>query len=167
MASNYLWTVYFLRCCCISLYVVFNPCPALILSAVLLWKNRAVLSSRWNLALHGGQKPSCESSLKEREKERERERVHYCCDTQGIIMYTQSYHVLCCFVQIADQVGELLIHCRYGCKMRHDNRGEFEVDPSGTCTLCNRPCLFTLPPSPPPSPCFPRLSNDHQAWVQR
>ena len=34
-------------------------------------------------------------------------------------------------LQIADQVGELLIHCRYGCKMGH-SPGEFEVDPSGS-----------------------------------
>ena len=33
--------------------------------------------------------------------------------------------------QIADQVGELLIHCRYGCKAQADNSEEYEVEPEG------------------------------------
>jgi E3 ubiquitin-protein ligase TRAF7 len=32
---------------------------------------------------------------------------------------------------IADQVGELLIHCRYGSKPREDSTEEYEVDPEG------------------------------------
>jgi len=32
---------------------------------------------------------------------------------------------------IADQVGELLIHCRYGCKPAQDCPGEYEVDSTG------------------------------------
>ena len=39
---------------------------------------------------------------------------------------------MCVFsLQIADQVGELLIHCRYGCKAMLDCPGEYEVAPSG------------------------------------
>ena len=33
--------------------------------------------------------------------------------------------------QVAEQVGELLIHCRYGCKLIPDGMGEYEVDSSG------------------------------------
>ena len=33
--------------------------------------------------------------------------------------------------QIADQVGELLIHCRYGTKPIEDDADEYEVDPDG------------------------------------
>ena len=35
------------------------------------------------------------------------------------------------FAQIADQVGELLIHCRYGTKPIEDDADEYEVDPDG------------------------------------
>ena len=50
-----------------------------------------------------------------------------------------------------------MIHCRYGCKMRHDNPGEFEVDPSGTYTFIqptadhvSSSLLPSLPLPPPP-----------------
>ena len=44
------------------------------------------------------------------------------------------------WLQIADQVGELLIHCRYGCKPSQERPGEYEVDPSGEC-VCVCVCV--------------------------
>ncbi len=111
--------------------------PAFILSALLLWKNRTVLSAGWNFTVHGRQKPSSELNLKKEKIER---------DTQGVIEC--NYHVFVVLQQIADQVGELLIHCRYGCKMRHDNPGEFEVDPSGTCTCTTYSRQYSISFSP-------------------
>ena len=32
---------------------------------------------------------------------------------------------------MADQVGELTIHCCYGCQPKPDSLGEYEVNPSG------------------------------------
>ncbi len=40
-------------------------------------------------------------------------------------------YVRMCVVQIADQVGELMIRCRYGCKPIPDCPGEYEVDTTG------------------------------------
>lgn len=37
--------------------------------------------------------------------------------------------------QIADQVGELLIHCRYGCKQREEDAEEYDVDPEGELVM--------------------------------
>lgn len=34
-------------------------------------------------------------------------------------------------MQVAEQVGELMIHCRYGCKPAADVSGKYVVDPSG------------------------------------
>ena len=39
-----------------------------------------------------------------------------------------TYHSL---FQVAEQVGELMIHCRYGCKPAQDGSGAYEIDPSG------------------------------------
>ena len=43
--------------------------------------------------------------------------------------HPHTYSHIC--AQIADQVGELLIHCRYGCKPAQDCPGEYEVDSTG------------------------------------
>ena len=37
---------------------------------------------------------------------------------------------VCVCSQVAEEVGELLIHCRYGCKTAQ-HLGTFEVDPNG------------------------------------
>nr|XP_054763208.1 E3 ubiquitin-protein ligase TRAF7-like isoform X2 [Lytechinus pictus] len=39
-------------------------------------------------------------------------------------------------IAVNEQVGELLIHCKYGCKPSQINLGEYEVDPEG--------CPFTI-----------------------
>lgn len=41
---------------------------------------------------------------------------------------------------IADQVGELLVHCRYGCKPVQDCPGEYEVDPTGCSMIIKLGC---------------------------
>lgn len=41
-------------------------------------------------------------------------------------------------IAVSEQVGELVIHCRYGCKLPDNNPGsKYEVDPEG--------CPFTFP----------------------
>ncbi len=50
--------------------------------------------------------------------------LYYGCST-----FTLS---LCHWLQIADQVGELLIHCRYGCKPSQENVGSYEIDTTGS-----------------------------------
>ena len=36
-----------------------------------------------------------------------------------------------CPLQVAEQVGELLVHCRYGCQPKPDMPEEYEVASSG------------------------------------
>ena len=54
------------------------------------------------------------------------------------------------FVQVAEEVGELQVHCCYGCKLKDANTGECEVDEEGELCVCvcvcvcvhTRVCLF-------------------------
>lgn len=51
------------------------------------------------------------------------------------------------FLKVADEVGDLLIHCRYGCKPKEDCLGEYEVDPGGKnvqCCYCTHFCLWVM-----------------------
>ena len=43
-------------------------------------------------------------------------------------------------MQVSDQVGELLIHCRYGCRSVQNFPGLYEFDTTGACVIC----VFTL-----------------------
>ena len=58
---------------------------------------------------------------------------YYICIAVNVHIPSSSLHPPPPFPssQIADQVGELLIHCRYGCKAQADNSEEYEVDPEG------------------------------------
>lgn len=38
---------------------------------------------------------------------------------------------IACLTQLAEQVGEMLVHCRYGCQPKPDAPDEYEVAPSG------------------------------------
>lgn len=38
--------------------------------------------------------------------------------------------------QVAEEVGELKVHCYYGCKLKDPSTGEYEVDPQGTRDIC-------------------------------
>ena len=43
--------------------------------------------------------------------------------------------------QVAEEVGELLIHCRYGCRAG-EHQGTFEVDPNGVYVcVCVSVCV--------------------------
>lgn len=43
---------------------------------------------------------------------------------------------------VAEQVGELMIHCRYGCKPAQDGSGAYEIDPSGCSVIIKLGCRY-------------------------
>ena len=36
-----------------------------------------------------------------------------------------------CYTQVAEEVGELKVHCCYGCQLKDLTSGEYEPDPQG------------------------------------
>ncbi|XP_065899712.1 E3 ubiquitin-protein ligase TRAF7-like isoform X1 [Dysidea avara] len=71
-------------------------------------------------------------------------------------------------IAVADQVGELSIHCCYGCRPKSDNSGDYEVNPSGCpmiIKLANRheheeKCDYTPVQCPNSSKCPVLLKKD-------
>ena len=38
-------------------------------------------------------------------------------------------------LQVAEEVGELKVHCRYGCKLKEGSHVEYEADPNSMVCL--------------------------------
>ena len=62
------------------------------------------------------------------------------------LQLTDIFALLCVCVcvcsQVAEEVGELLVHCRYGCRAGERPR-TFEVDPNGAYVrMCVRVCVW-------------------------
>ena len=57
------------------------------------------------------------------------------------LQLTDIFALLCVCVcsQVAEEVGELLVHCRYGCRAG-ERPGTFEVDPNGAY-VCQCVCV--------------------------
>ena len=97
-----------------------------------------------------GQEPSCESHY-----------MYTTCYTTCTLHVTLHVHYVLHYMlyymlyymymhlQVADEVGELLVHCRYGCRATQ-SPGTYEVDPNGAdihCTLISTGvsmCLYIL-----------------------
>ncbi|XP_065899711.1 E3 ubiquitin-protein ligase TRAF7-like [Dysidea avara] len=78
-------------------------------------------------------------------------------------------------IAVADQVGELSIHCCYGCRPKPDNSGVYEVNPSGCpviIKLANRheheeKCDYTPVQCPNSSKCPVLLKKDLQEHLTK